>query len=110
MRPATHPNDPLLRYATTAVDVVPGQSVGYPLCPYHDAWKPCSPRGTLAGGGMPGPTLLAHPPTGGVGDGGVGTGVAVGVGVGKGVPWPSVVSRPAFTVADPSVPPAASSR
>jgi len=29
----------------------------YPLCPYQVEWKPGSPDGTLAGGGMPGPTL-----------------------------------------------------
>jgi hypothetical protein len=32
----------------------------YPLCPYQAAWKPGSPEGTLAGGGMPGPTLEVH--------------------------------------------------
>src|SRR6266550_1440939 len=32
----------------------------YPLCPYHAAWKPASPLGITAGGGMPGPTLLAQ--------------------------------------------------
>src|SRR5437667_12886937 len=36
------------------------QSDMYPLCPYHDAWKPGIPLGTRAGGAMPGPTLLAH--------------------------------------------------
>jgi len=36
------------------------QSDMYPLCPYHDAWKPGTPLGTRAGGAMPGPTLLAH--------------------------------------------------
>ncbi len=87
MRPDTQPNDPLLLNATTAVEISPGQSVGYPLCPYHDAWKPRTPDGTLGGGAMPGPTPPAHPPTGGVGVGdgvGVGAGVAVGVGVGVG--------------------------
>jgi hypothetical protein len=39
-----------------AVDLSPAQSVGYPDCPYHAAWKPCRPDGRLAGGGMPGPT------------------------------------------------------
>ena len=87
MRPDTQPNDPLLLNATTAVEISPGHSVGYPLCPYHDAWKPRTPDGTLGGGAMPGPTPPAHPPTGGVGVGdgvGVGAGVAVGVGVGVG--------------------------
>ena len=46
--------------ATVAVEVSPGHSVMYPLCPYHAAWKPGSPEGTLAGGGMPGPTLEVH--------------------------------------------------
>ena len=32
----------------------------YPLCPYQDAWKPGTPEGTLAGGGIPGPTLDVH--------------------------------------------------
>src|ERR1700694_1069528 len=36
------------------------QSDMYPLCPYHDAWKPGRPLDTRAGGAMPGPTLLAH--------------------------------------------------
>src|SRR5207244_10753443 len=36
------------------------QSDMYPLCPYHDAWKPGTPLGTRAGGAMPGPTLRAH--------------------------------------------------
>src|SRR6266576_1046104 len=36
------------------------QSDMYPLCPYHDAWKPGIPLGTRAGGAIPGPTLLAH--------------------------------------------------
>src|SRR4030081_3043465 len=116
MRPETQPNDPLFLYATTAVDVSPAQSVGYPLCPYQAAWKPPTPAGGVGGGGaMPGPTLPAHPPTGGVGEGdgvGVGAGVVVGVGVGfgPGVPWPRVVSRPVMTSAVPSVSPAASAR
>jgi len=46
--------------ATVAVEVSPGQSVMYPLCPYQAAWKPGVPEGTLAGGGMPGPTLDVH--------------------------------------------------
>src|SRR5206468_7201124 len=46
--------------ATVAVEVSPGQSVMYPLCPYQAAWKPGVPEGTLAGGGMPGPTLEVH--------------------------------------------------
>src|SRR3977135_1276270 len=98
IRPETQPNDPLFLYATTAVDFSPAHSVGYPLCPYHDAWNPRTPAGVVAGGAMPGPTSPAHPTTGGVGEGdgvGVGIGVAVGVGVGfgTGVPWPRVVSR-----------------
>jgi hypothetical protein len=36
------------------------QSDMYPLCPYHEAWKPDKPLDTRAGGAMPGPTLLAH--------------------------------------------------
>src|SRR5205823_4846762 len=32
----------------------------YPLCPYHDAWKPDRPLDTRVGGAMPGPALLAH--------------------------------------------------
>ena len=116
MRPDTQPNDPLFLNATTAVDVSPGHSVGYPLCPYQDVWNPRTPDGTLAGGGMPGPALPVHP-TGGVGEGngvgvGLGAGVAVGTGtgVGLGEPWPSVVSRPVMTSAVPSVSPAASTR
>ena len=49
MRPETQPNDPLFLNATTAVEVSPGHSVGYPLCPNHDVWKPRTPDGTLAG-------------------------------------------------------------
>src|SRR5438093_124904 len=36
------------------------QSDMYPLCPYHDAWKPGTPLGTRAGGAVPGPTLPAN--------------------------------------------------
>src|SRR5438067_712880 len=36
------------------------QSDMYPLCPYHAAWNPASPVARLAGGAMPGPTLLVH--------------------------------------------------
>jgi hypothetical protein len=32
----------------------------YPLCPYHEAWNPGRPEGTLAGGAMPGPTVDVH--------------------------------------------------
>src|SRR2546423_14762116 len=32
----------------------------YPLCPYHDAWKPDRPLDTRVGGAIPGPVLLAH--------------------------------------------------
>src|SRR5439155_3631447 len=39
---------------------VPAQSDMYPLCPYHAAWNPTRPLGNRAGGGMPGPTLLAQ--------------------------------------------------
>src|SRR5438477_914811 len=60
MRPRTQPREPELWYATVAVERSPGQSVGYPLCPYHCAWKPWTPAGRPAGCGMPGPTLLAH--------------------------------------------------
>src|SRR5258705_2661334 len=115
IRPDTQPNDPLFLNATTAVDVSPGQSVGYPLCPNHDAWKPRTPAGTFGGGAMPGPTLPSHPTGGGVGDGigvGLGAGVAVGtgMGVGAGAPCPSVVSRPVITSAVPSVSPAEATR
>jgi len=34
--------------------------VGYPLWPYHWAWNPPIPPGTLAGGGIPGPVLPLH--------------------------------------------------
>src|SRR5438093_1294674 len=60
MRPLTQPSEPELWYATVAVDRAPGQSVGYPLCPYHEAWKPAMPAATLTGCGMPGPSLLVH--------------------------------------------------
>ena len=67
MRPDTQPNDPLFLKATTAVDVSPGHSVGYPLCPYHCAWNPETPAARPAGGGMPGPTLLTHVAAAGAG-------------------------------------------
>jgi hypothetical protein len=57
MRDCTQPAEPELYIATVAVAVLPGQRVMYPLWPYHAAWNPGTPDGTLAGGGMPGPTL-----------------------------------------------------
>src|SRR4029079_7797004 len=86
----------------------------YPDCPYHAAWKPGTPAGTDAGGGMPGPSLLTQVTGGGDGEAvGVGDGDALGVtdgdaeGAGVGVCTAALrpASPPATTRAMPSVTP-----
>jgi len=71
----------------------------YPDCPYHDAWNPAIPLGTLAGGAMPGPIEPTHVAFAGAGAGADAGAAAASDAMSMSTPMIGAITRPTLRLA-----------